>query len=217
MSDGTGYWNTVGAAKTYSHPFELAWLGEPSPTARVIDYGCGSGRLTAVLYDAGWTGVEGVDIAPAAIDRARTLAPGPAFHVLDRPPRLRYADGEVDAVLLVAVLTCLPSDDDQRRLVEELHRVLRPGGVLCVSDYPLQEDRRNLDRYERSAARYGTYGVFTTGDGAVCRHHDPAWFDTLLGGFAITRTRRVPVRTMNGHPATAVQFRAVKPVTALQG
>jgi len=132
------------------------------------------------------------------------------FHVLTDPPRLPYPDASMDAVLLLAVLTCVPDDDDQRALIAELIRVLRPGGLLYVSDVLLQTDERNLARYQRYEAVYGTYGVFETGDGAVCRHHRLEHLRGLLGGFAVPESRTVTVDTMNGNTVVAVQFLATK-------
>ncbi|BEL04640.1 hypothetical protein Q0Z83_028310 [Actinoplanes sichuanensis] len=109
--------------------------------------------------------------------------------------------------MLFAVLTCVPSDTAQRELTAELHRLLAPGGVLYVSDLMLQTDDHHKDRYHRSPA--GTpYGVFTTTDGAVCRHHDREHLRGLLADFDLTAERRLEVPTMNGSRATAVQLLA---------
>ena len=121
-----------------------------------------------------------------------------------------WPDAVFDLVMLVAVLTCVPEDEAQQSLVAELHRVLKPGGHLYVSDVLLQDDERNLHRYRRDAERFGTYGVFETGDGAVLRHHSRVRLDALLAGFTTTDSRIVPVTTMNGHCSTAVQIRAHK-------
>lgn len=128
------------------------------------------------------------------------------FSVLDDPPSLPHADTSVDAILLFAVLTCIPGDAGQRRLVAELHRVLRRGGLIYLSDMCLQPDERNRARYRAFAARYGTYGVFETGDGAACRHHAPEWLHELLAGFDRVAERDVAASTMNGHPATVSQI-----------
>ncbi|MFC4856825.1 class I SAM-dependent methyltransferase [Actinophytocola glycyrrhizae] len=201
-----GYWNAAGAAKTFGHPVEPTWLDRIDRQARILDYGCGYGRLSGLLAGRGFVAVEGVDIAPSLIARARETWPGPLFAILDSPPRLRHDDASIDAVFLFAVLTCVPTDAGQRELVAELRRVLRPGGLLYLSDLCLQDDRRNQDRYQEFAARYGTYGVFETGDGAVCRHHTMDWLHSLLTGFDLVATREVGVDTMNGHPAVATQL-----------
>lgn len=201
-----GYWNTTGAVKTFGHPVEPAWLDRIDRRARILDYGCGYGRVSGLLAERGFVTVEGLDPASNLIARARELRPDLRFAVLDDPPRLRHDDDSVDAVFLFAVLTCVPADSGQRELVAELRRVLRPGGLLYLSDLCLQDDQRNRDRYDRFAAKYGTHGIFETGDGAVCRHHTLDWLHTLFSGFDVVASREVHVDTMNGHPARATQL-----------
>lgn len=200
------YWNTDGAIKTYGHPIELSWLDRLDSTAHILDVGCGYGRLSNILAAAGFGNVTGIDFAPALIERARTEHPDLRFVVQDEPPALPFADAAVDAVTLFAVLTCIPGDDAQRACVAEIRRVLRPGGLLYVSDLCLQDDPRNLARYEEFADAYGTYGVFETTDGAVCRHHRLDWLRDLLGAFAPVEAREIPVATMNGNSALATQL-----------
>lgn len=162
-------------------------------------------------WQQGFADIEGVDTSARLIDRARRSHPTLAFRVLPDPPALPYPDAGVDAVLLFAVLTCIPTDEGQRQLIAELTRVLRPGGLLYVSDLLLQTDERNRARYRQHAEEYGNYGVFETGDGAVCRHHTADWLENqLLDGFGIDTTRRITVETMNANTADALQILAVK-------
>jgi SAM-dependent methyltransferase len=112
--------------------------------------------------------------------------------------------------MLFAVLTCVPTDEGHRELIAELRRVLRPGGLLYVSDIVLQDDERNLARYQRFADDYGVYGIFETDDGAVCRHHRRERLVELLGDFALVDEAAPRVPTMNGHHVQAVQFLAAR-------
>jgi SAM-dependent methyltransferase len=193
------YWDSAGVTKTFGHPIEFDWLDQLDGAARILDYGCGYGRVTSLLHEHGFSRAEGVDFAPIR------------FTVLTDPPTLPWADDRFDAVTLFAVLTCIPADSDQRRLVGELRRVLRSAGVLYVSDLCLQDDERNRSRYERFAAEYGTHGVFETDDGVVCRHHTRAWLNELLADFLVIADREVPVTTMNGYPGKATQMLVRKP------
>lgn len=210
LDNQLGYWNAAGAAKTFSHPVEPTWLDRIDRQARILDYGCGYGRLSGLLAERGFVDVEGVDSAPNLIARAREMQRGPHFAVLDNPPLLPHDDNSIDAVFLFAVLTCVPTDDGQRELVAVLQRVLRPGGLLYLSDLCLQDDRRNQNRYQEFAAKYGIHGVFETGDGAVCRHHTVDWLHSLIIGFDVVTTREVGVDTMNGHDAVATQLLVAK-------
>ncbi|MDT3445449.1 MULTISPECIES: class I SAM-dependent methyltransferase [unclassified Pseudofrankia] len=206
------YWDAVAATKTFTHPLDPRWLDGISRHAAILDYGCGYGRVLAELEQHGFDNLTGADTSPEMIERARGTHPVTRFAVLDAPPLAPFPDAGFDAVLLFAVLTCVPGDAAQHRLITELHRLLRTGGVLYISDYLLQDDERNRRRYGRYADRHGgSYGVFETSDGAVCRHHSRAWLSTLLAGFETVRTHQITVATMNGHESTGIQILARKP------
>lgn len=205
------YWETTGAAKTFTHPIDTTWLaaGGVARDSRVLDYGCGYGRTLATLHQDGWTNLEGVDPARALIARGRKLWPSLHLEILTNPPALPHADGSIDVVLLFAVLTCIPTDSDQHALIAELHRVLRPGGLLYVSDYPLQDDARNRSRYNLYATTNPLpYGTFDSGDGAVLRHHEPHRLRQLLNDFNDVQVRDLQTSTMNGNPAHITQLLA---------
>jgi SAM-dependent methyltransferase len=203
------YWDGVGATKTFTHPVNIDWLAEVSRDARILDYGCGYGRVMAELSGHGFSDVLGVDLSSALIARGRQLRPDLRFAVLESPPTLACASGSFDAVMLFAVLTCVPSSDSQQELIAELSRVLAPGGLLYVSDLLLQDDERNRARYATYAEQFGMpYGVFASDDGAVLRHHGIGDLHALLAEFDILNEFRVDVLTMNGHQSQAVQLLA---------
>lgn len=218
MAISRGFWETTGAEKTFTHPLDRDLLSTylPSPDAAILDYGCGYGRLTAELAARGYRHVRGVDTSRALIERGlrEHRAPAPALdlrHVPGLP--LPDEDATYDAALLFAVLTCVPEDRAQRRIVAELARLLRPGGVLYVSDMPLQNDAFHRHRYDTARHATRTYGVFSTPDGGTFRHHDPDYLRGLLRvhGLAIVEERTDPVPTLDGHTAQRLQLIARRP------
>ncbi len=199
------YWNGAGAGKTFSHPVPLQRLRALlPPTAAILDYGCGYGRTCAELAQAGFTRVTGADPSEALIQRGLREHPGLDLRLASGPP-LPFAPGSFDACLLLAVLTCVPTDAGAQALVRECARLLKPGGLLFVSDYPLQPDERNRARYEQYAAEFGCHGVFRSGE-AVFRHYQPQHLDQLLHGFQPLWRQELSVRTLNGNAATIVQM-----------
>jgi SAM-dependent methyltransferase len=201
------YWNQVGPTKPFAHPVNIEQLSRwVSPTSRILDYGCGYGRVLGLLHGHGYTDLIGVDPAPAMVAVARQSFPGLSLDTLDNYQKINLPDASVDAVLLFTVLTCVPSNEGHRAIISEITRVLRASGLLYISDMFLQNDSRNVERYIRDEKKHGIYGIFDLSEGATVRHHDRAWIETLLKDFELLVLDEISVQTMNGHPASAFQW-----------
>jgi len=149
------FWDSVAGTKTFSHPLDLnRFRAFVDRGARILDYGCGYGRLSGELYAAGYRDVTGVDPSPRMIERSRVAYPQITFDVL-KGTSLPFADASFDAVLLFSVLTCVIDDDGQRAIVADIARVLRRGGIVYVSDH--RKNQEICDRYS-----VGSIGTSTT-------------------------------------------------------
>jgi SAM-dependent methyltransferase len=162
------YWDGVAQKKRFSHPLRLEWLEcYLDSRARVLDYGCGYGRTLREMVQAGYQNVVGVDFSEAMLARCRQDFPQVSL-IRNDGRTLPFKSESLDAVLLFATLTCIPENEAQRALIAEVERVLRPDGLLYISDLLLNEDTRNRERYERYAEVYGAFGVFELPEGVVC-------------------------------------------------
>ena len=94
---------------------------------RVLDLGCGDGRLSAEL-DAGE--LTAADVSPVALERARRRLPAARMAELEPDGPLPFDDGTFDLVLCAETLEHVR---DVQLLLSEIRRVLRPGGVLGLS------------------------------------------------------------------------------------
>jgi SAM-dependent methyltransferase len=196
----------VANEKRFSHPLRAEWLAKYlEPQALVLDYGCGYGRTLEDLSVAGYGNTVGSDASAGMLSRCRSLLPGQSL-ILSDGHTLPFKDGSFGAVLLFALLTCIPLDTDQRSLMREVKRVLRPGGLLYVSDLLLNDDARNRGRYERFREAYGTYGVFELPEGVVVRHHSPEWIAELTASFEQLEYAPFDVLTMNGNKSNGFQY-----------
>ena len=104
-------------------------LGEVRAGERVLDLGCGAGRFVAALRDAGAEAV-GVELAEAALERARRNAPGADLRLVEPDGSLPLDHASVDLVWCSEVLEHVA---DTAYLLLEVRRVLRPGGRLLVT------------------------------------------------------------------------------------
>lgn len=113
------------------YPLMLRYL--PERTHRVLDVGCGAGELARLLASRAEK-VEGIDLAPEMIARARQATPAHRFpHVAYSCADLLQAGlptGAYDAIVSVATLHHMPLAD----ALWACYRALRPGGVLIILD-----------------------------------------------------------------------------------
>jgi len=128
--------------------------GAVGPAARLLEIGVGTGRIALPLHRRGRE-IVGVDLSLPMLDRFRAKAaaaglPPPTVLRADAG-RLPFRDACVDAVLEVHVLHLVP---DWPRALEEVRRVLVPGGMLLHagggaiergSDSPRDQVMRRFD------------------------------------------------------------------------
>jgi SAM-dependent methyltransferase len=95
---------------------------------RILDLGCGSGRLLAMLREHGAPGweLEGIDWSADAVERCRARgfrAQAVRIEDFDAP------DGSFDAAIMIQLLEHL---DDPRAAIARVARLLRPGGAFVL-------------------------------------------------------------------------------------
>jgi len=113
------------------------------PGDRVLDAGCGSGRLIPIICER--IGPEGrlveLDFAPGMLEIGRGKANGRhVTFVAGDAHSLPLPDRDFDKVIALALL---PHLDHRAVALKEFHRVLKPGGLLVIAH---QLGREALDR-----------------------------------------------------------------------
>lgn len=101
-------------------------LARPAPGSRALDAGCGCGTTLGLLLESGARAVGldlNADFLREAAGDGRAVARADLAH-------LPLADGSLDLI----VCECAWNLTDKERTLAEFFRVLRPGGVLALSD-----------------------------------------------------------------------------------
>jgi SAM-dependent methyltransferase len=107
--------------------------GPLSACGRVLDFGCGWGRiLRFFLKDVEAGRIWGIDARDRMIDVCRRTMPGCHFERAGPWPPTTLEDGSVDFVYAFSVFSHL-SEEMHLRWLEEFHRILKPGGIVIVS------------------------------------------------------------------------------------
>ncbi|MCD9154793.1 class I SAM-dependent methyltransferase [Aeromicrobium duanguangcaii] len=128
--------------------------------SRILDAGCGAGRMAAALHAAGHQ-AYGVDVDPELIAAAESDHPGPTYGVVDLSElTLADVDGTaMDLVVCAGNVMVFLAPGTELRVLERLCAVTREGGRVVVgsrpgTDYPFEQYDADLaDLAERGIAR----------------------------------------------------------------
>lgn len=115
--------------------FDQILRGNIAPGMKVLDAGCGYGRNLVYLLREGCD-VYALDANPEGVEHVRALAAelNPALPVqnfqVGKIEAMPFADGFADVVICSSVLHFARDEHQFLSMLEELWRVLRPGGLL---------------------------------------------------------------------------------------
>ena len=131
--------------------------------SRVLDAGCGTGRLAGALHRRGHT-VVGVDADPELIAAAEVDNPGPSYVVADLSA-LSLDEAPFDLVVCAGNVMVFLAPDSERAVLERLRAHTRPGGRLVIGFR--REEHYPYDRFDsdlvaaglRLEHRFATWGL----------------------------------------------------------
>jgi ubiquinone/menaquinone biosynthesis C-methylase UbiE len=138
----------------------------PDQSARLLEAGCGAGRVAVGLWHQGYRHITAFDFASELIEQAASLAQeqgitGITFLQADATrlsdsqletlnPQLTPYDG---ALFLFNGMMQIPGRENRRTAMRELHRVCRPGAHFIFTTHD-REDPADLKEWAREAERW---------------------------------------------------------------
>jgi SAM-dependent methyltransferase len=144
------------------------------PGCRWLDIGCGPGTNLRMLDALHPALTVGLDLSPVGLDFARQDAPAARLVRADLNKALPFADAAFDLVTIFNVLyhRWMPSE---QAVLSEVFRVLRPGGLLLLTEPALAMLEREMDELTMGRRRYRLDEI-----AALCR---AAHLDVKFGSY----------------------------------
>lgn len=135
----------------------------------VLDYGCGPGYSAKYLLDRGAIHVTGIDVSGGEIEQARAKAVNEGFvesssFVVADAHATGLADDSFDLIVGESILHHL----DLRVALEEIRRILRPGGRAVFLEPLWHNPLLRLGRALTPTARTADEHPLTESDWALC-------------------------------------------------
>ena len=187
-----------------AHPTLMpSWLGlkcreatdslGPQPGEMVLDVGCSTGIMLAVLRAVYGTRGVGVDFSRAAVAAAASCNPGGSKFFSADALSLPFADGTFDMAVSYGVIEHV---SDHAAMVSEMARVLRPGGRMLIYT-TCRRDRWTWHWWQRLTA-LGRYGLGVDNQAGHDREQflEPAELAGMLAGAGLCRVETSVVHTL---------------------
>lgn len=170
----------------------LARAGTEAKTLeRILDWGCGCGRVVRWWSDLSCTDIDACDYNADLVEWVDHNLPFVRARTNGIHPRLPYDSGCFDLVYAISVFTHL-TDDLVVAWMSDIHRVLVPGGRFFFTTHgELYRDRLTLPE----AARFdGGESVVqfpsVVGSNLCAAYHPRAWIESrTLAGFELVEVR----------------------------
>ncbi len=109
------------------------------PSQRILDIGCGNGRLAEIAVKIKCAYV-GIDFSKKLLNHAKQRYPELQF-IYGSMLRLPVEDEEFDVVTAIASLQHIPSEQFRLQALQELAHVAKPDGILFMTNWNLQQDK----------------------------------------------------------------------------
>jgi len=135
-------WQNGDFVGAYSHrtlyPAEVMLLVQfrEALSKRVLELGCGAGRVTSYLIELGGE-VVGTDISPRMVQHCNLTLSRGRFMVADLKHLETFAPESFDAIVAANNVIDVLEDSERQRAFGEMRRILAPGGLLLMSSHNL--------------------------------------------------------------------------------
>jgi len=112
---------------------------------KILDVGCGNGILYNLFSNEKNDNIEyfGVDISENLINIAKQKYPKANFQTIDFL-KLPFPDNYFDKVYCLATLHHIPSEKYRLTFLKEIHRILKPNGILILTVWYLLKEFKNI-------------------------------------------------------------------------
>ena len=107
------------------------------PRQKILDLGCGNGKLRLLLKDSDidYTGLDNSSELLKIAENHPDFKLGRQKFVESNILTLPFTDNSFDVIFFIAVLHHIPSDDFRHKVLKEINRILKSGGILVMINW----------------------------------------------------------------------------------
>lgn len=130
---------------TSLHPILTTLIAK---NAKIMQLGCGNAMMSSEMYDAGWHFIDNIDISQVCIDQMKDMNKNRRlmkWKVADALNMPEFKDESYDIVIEKSTLDAILCGDksflNAAKMIKEVQRVLKTGGLYIIISYGTPENR----------------------------------------------------------------------------
>jgi len=129
-------------------PCVISFLDEFQSNAEILDIGCGNGKYMNYRDDIN---IKGIDISTNLIEICKKKG----FDVIKAPMTdIPFTDNKFDGIICIASYHHLNNDDDRKKTLNEIYRILKPGGIAFIEVWGVIQTspiNKNAENFTKNA------------------------------------------------------------------
>lgn len=129
--------------------------------AVILDAGCGTGIVGMELGKLGYGVIDGIDISPAMLVKAREKGVYRHLEAADMTEDLAFMDNHFDAAISIGVFAMGHVGPEA---LPELLRIVKPGGIVCLTVNELVYDDRDYESHFTQLENDGLAEMLSLGE-----------------------------------------------------
>lgn len=129
-------------------PCVISFLDEFQSNAEILDIGCGNGKYMNYRDDIN---IKGIDISTNLIEICKKKG----FDVIKAPMTdIPFTDNKFDGIICIASYHHLNNDNDRKKTLDEIYRILKPGGIAFIEVWGVIQTspiNKNAENFTKNA------------------------------------------------------------------
>ena len=137
---------------------------------KIIDIGCGYGRICKILENNGYNKIVGVDSSSVLLNRAKSELKYTELIFADSL-NIPLADNTFDTGISFGIINCLYKDGDLRKYAQECSRLLKNGAYLFINEFTRNDSEYFDNKYKDGSKMFDSLRVFKSNNDIIYRHY----------------------------------------------
>lgn len=180
------------------------FLSSLSKDIKILDVGCGYGRVLRYLDGLFFKNLTGFDISENYVDEAKRICPKAKVFISsfeDFKPKDKY-----DLILLMGVIEYIPSDKKQDIFFNKISRSLSNGGYVLLETFTI-DFKAGWRQYITGFINTMHFGRFKNSKGFECHHQTNKTLKKILQRhFIIKSDKKIDYLTWNSNISKGNSF-----------